>query len=178
MKSNAISWRKVPLDEFSSVTQAWDDINRRSANLPIQDSDFFSLLLKHFYPQGGGRVVIGQVDGHSECAGILCSSSFGIWNTYQPSQAPLGGWVSTESVLSAQWAQGLVAELGRTALILGLTQLDPSIQSRPKNSLWIGAEDYIDTARLSTIGDFKEYWEQRGKNLRTNLRKQRNRLRK
>ena len=36
--------------------------------------------------------------------------------------------------------------------------------------------DYIDTARISVDGDFSAWWEARGKNLKSNLKKQRNRL--
>ncbi|WP_199186450.1 hypothetical protein, partial [Pseudoxanthomonas sp. KAs_5_3] len=46
--------------------------------------------------------------------------------------------------------------------------------ARPENGR---SFDYIETARITLQGTFDDYWNARGKNLRNNLKKQRNRLR-
>lgn len=64
------------------------------------------------------------------------------------------------------------------ALVLGVTQQDPSLVPRPQDQGTWKILDYIQTARISLQGDFDSYWKTRGKNLRQNMRTQRNRLEK
>src|SRR5205823_121440 len=60
---------------------------------------------------------------------------------------------------------------------VGMTECDPMLITRPRDSATIRTADYIRTARIVVAGSFADYWEGRGKNLRNNLKKQRNRLR-
>jgi hypothetical protein len=63
--------------------------------------------------------------------------------------------------------------------MLGVTECDPMLMARPADDGNAGVRsfDYIDTARITLAGSFDDYWNARGKNLRSNLKKQRNRLR-
>jgi len=47
---------------------------------------------------------------------------------------------------------------------------------RPQDSNRLATLDYIETARISLNGTFDDYWGGRGKNLRHNMKRQRNRL--
>jgi hypothetical protein len=81
-------------------------------------------------------------------------------------------------------AQGDLAHLGESllrrlpgiALGIGILQLDPISISRPSHRPRITTVDYIETAWIDIDGTYDDYWESRGKNLRTNLRKQRGKL--
>ena len=75
--------------------------------------------------------------------------------------------------LEALWYESKRAGL-EPALMLGLTQCDPMLMARPGGA---HSFDYIRTARITVQGTFDDYWNARGKNLRNNLKKQRNRLR-
>jgi CelD/BcsL family acetyltransferase involved in cellulose biosynthesis len=48
--------------------------------------------------------------------------------------------------------------------------------ARPQDSNRLATLDYIETARISLNGSFEDYWNGRGKNLRHNMKRQRNRL--
>ena len=73
-------------------------------------------------------------------------------------------------------ALSLINVLPGYGLALGITQLDPELVGRPGNSAALQTVDYIQTSRISIRGSFEEYWAQRGKNLRHNLKRQRNQL--
>ena len=73
-------------------------------------------------------------------------------------------------------ALSLIRTLPGIGLVVGITQLDPEMVRRPKDSPGIQTVDYIQTSRISIQGSFDEYWAQRGKNLRHNLKRQRNQL--
>ena len=57
-----------------------------------------------------------------------------------------------------------------------MTQQDPDTDARPASRGTVRTLDYIRTAHITTEVSFDAYWEMRGKNLRQNLKKQRNRL--
>jgi CelD/BcsL family acetyltransferase involved in cellulose biosynthesis len=100
----------------------------------------------------------------------------GAWTTFQPAQAPVGLWLQAPELDTAVLARSLLDALPGVPLLLALTQMDPMLLPRPPEGPCIRTLDYIDTARVTLAGGFDEYWNRRGKNLRSNLKKQRARL--
>jgi hypothetical protein len=108
--------------------------------------------------------------------GLLSRRAWAHWESFQPSQLPVGAWVMRprqdfESLLSA-----LAKRLPGAALLIGVTQQDPAYIPRPTDSPSLQTLDYIQTARLPVSGSFDDYWSQRGKNLRHNMKRQRAKL--
>ena len=60
--------------------------------------------------------------------------------------------------------------------MIGLSQQDPLFGDRPKDGGHWQTLDYIETPWVEVSGSFEDYWAARGKNLRTNMRKQRAKL--
>jgi Acetyltransferase (GNAT) domain len=60
--------------------------------------------------------------------------------------------------------------------VLSVTQVDPLQAARHDDERDTWYSDYIDTAWVEIDGSFDDYWAARGKNLRQNMRKQRNKL--
>jgi CelD/BcsL family acetyltransferase involved in cellulose biosynthesis len=71
-----------------------------------------------------------------------------------------------------------MANLAGPTLVLGVSQQDPDIVVRPHENRRLRTLDYIDTASVTVAGRFSDYWSARGRNLRQNLRRQRNRLKR
>jgi CelD/BcsL family acetyltransferase involved in cellulose biosynthesis len=176
---NPLQWSVAPASDFARLAAAWDAINRGSANLPILDASFFALLLKHFGVRNGATAAMLHERTRPLCAAILEPGKLGSWQTYQPSQAPLGAFVHTAGFEAAAVLPSLFRAVpGRLSLAVGLSQLDPNLLSRPTGASRIETLDYIETATLHVDGSFEDYWAARGKNLRQNVKKQRNRLEK
>lgn len=76
----------------------------------------------------------------------------------------------------AEVAKSLVRALPGLTLNLSLTQIDPLFHPRPADGPLVKTMDYIDTAWVDIDQSFDTYWEARGKNLKTNMRKQRAKL--
>jgi len=70
----------------------------------------------------------------------------------------------------------LARSLPGAALVVGVTQQDPGCVPRPIESASLHTLDYIRTARVPVTGTFDDYWSQRGKNLRHNMKRQRAKL--
>jgi len=168
-----MNWTIVPARDFERHAARWQRLHAAGPASPLLAVDFVRPLLDVF---GTGRELLAwhDSDGDTDVMTIVTPGRFGAWNTFQPAQAPVGLWLQRETRLADDLLAGLLRALPGPALMLGLTQCDPMLTARPNGS---HSFDYIRTARITLQGTFDDYWNARGKNLRSNLKKQRNRLR-
>jgi CelD/BcsL family acetyltransferase involved in cellulose biosynthesis len=173
-----MTWTIHPLptaEAFGAHAAAWDTLQARVAGLPFLESGFIQPLLAAF---GSGRELLalhGPVQAPTAAA-ILVKGRRGQWTTFQPSQLPLGAWLSAPGAALDPLAADLTRALPPLALAVGITQLDSLFHPRPADTSHWRSQDYIDTAWVDIDGPFDAYWEARGKNLRQNLRKQQKKL--
>lgn len=177
-----MSWHTVPARELaldSSHLERWRALHRAGGASPILAPEF-ALAALAVFGSGRERLAWHERDGQADIMTILAPGRAGIWNTFQPAQAPVGLWLQRDAEARADTLPGLLRALPGPALMLGLTQCDPMLMIRPPRDETRGSTqrtlDYIETARVTLAGSFEAYWNARGKNLRTNLRKQRKRL--
>lgn len=170
-----MGWTLHPIDEFNNHADRWRYLNLEAAASPLLDQVFISPLLQVF---GTGREVLASYEksGQTRAMAILAPHGRNAWGTFQPSQAPLGPWVHTADMDWQELLPELIKKLPGFPLVLGITQQDPDLVSRPQDSGEMKTLDYIQTARISIQGSFEDYWNTRGKNLRQNMKKQRNKL--
>ena len=98
------------------------------------------------------------------------------WTTFQPSQLPLGTWVACRDVNLTDLAESFMRSNIGTCLVFSVTQIDPLQAPAHVSTARSRIDAYINTAWLELSGTFDGYWAARGKNLRQNMRKQRNKL--
>lgn len=170
-----MNWQILSTSEFETFKQEWDSLNARIGNNPLLDSKFVVPLLRYFGTEQE-KLAVCTLNGEVCCIAIVVKVRSGVWETFQPSQAPIGCWVQAAELPVSKLGQSLREALPGNNLLFGITQQDPSLSSRPEASPRIRTIDYIDTARVVVDGTFEDYWSKRGKNLRQNLRRQRNRL--
>ena len=170
-----MTWQLHPISRFGDRVQVWDALQRATTDTPFLESAFLRPLLDVF---GSGKELLAlhRNGGGVDAAVILQPSGRGRWATFQPSQLPLGPWVGACGDDLGARMHSLVRALPGFALGLGATQLDPRLVARPAQSAALRTMDYINTSWLDVSGRFDDYWEARGKNLRQNTRKQRNKL--
>ncbi|MCV2355503.1 GNAT family N-acetyltransferase [Paucibacter sp. B2R-40] len=179
-------WTRYPATKLHSdqaLQTLWDGLNRRGGDLPFLDASAVCAALKNF---GDGQEVILAGSQHDQVVALLVLTRTGPlqWSTFQPSQLPLGAWVAESGLELQALTQSLVHGPLSMCLALSITQIDPLLTPRPTSEGPSSAstncahrsDDYISTAWVSLVGTFDEYWAARGKNLRQNLRKQRNKL--
>lgn len=171
----AIGWSLYSISDFNKHTNQWDQLNSETTSTPLLDSNFVVPLLKHF-GAGTEKLAIYQEGNSIQAMAIVVESRIGFWSTFQPSQAPIGCWMQKAEVSTQSLAQSLRKKLSFTSLALSITQQDPELLVMPEQSSQFSTMPYIETARVTIKESFEEYWAKRGKNLRQNLRKQRNRL--
>jgi CelD/BcsL family acetyltransferase involved in cellulose biosynthesis len=168
-------WRLYNASRFRDVQGVWDSINASSGNLPIQDACFYQRLLEQF-GRGDETLAICEDGSRPIAAALLRRSRLGLWQTFQPSQAPLGPWLQTTDVATEDVLGTLARALPGHCVLLSATHLDPDIVPRPRDRAQVETLEYIETARVTLRGTFADYWSSRGTNLQHNLRRQRNRL--
>ena len=168
-------WRLYPIKQFRELRAVWDRLNQRSGNSPVLESAFVSPLLHHF---AKGDEIIAVHEGISDfnAMGIFRRRLNGVWDTFQPSQAPLGLWINEQDLSPVGLLRTLQVNLPGIALSVGIQRLDSSIHLRPSDSEMCHTLDSISTYSIPVHGKFDDYWLLCSKNLRKNLRRQFNKL--
>lgn len=170
-----MTWTLHPARELARWGAAWDAVNGAGGDVPFLTASFIAPLLAEF---GGGRelLAIHAAGGAPDAMALVSPAGRGAWQTFQPSQLPLGAWVMRGGASPEALLPALLRRLPGFALNLGLTQLDPLLVPRPAETETLRTLDYIETAWVDIDGTFDAYWEARGKNLRQNMAKQRRKL--
>ncbi|WP_342120937.1 GNAT family N-acetyltransferase [Pseudoduganella sp. OTU4001] len=170
-----MKWTLLPASALADHADAWRSFNAATAATPLLEPEFVLPLLACF-GDGSELLAIGRQHDKIIAMGILARSQRGGWATFQPSQAPLSLWMHAPLPPLEEVLASLLRALPGWPLMLSLTQRDPQLEVRPPAAATLGTDDYIRTARITLAGSFADYWAARGKNLRSNLKKQRSRL--
>jgi len=173
--STSTSWTLTPATSLDAHAARWRQLHAASATSALLELDFVLPLLAEF-GDGSELLACCEYDGALVAMAILARGPRATWQTFQPAQAPIGIWLQQPGFELATLLAELRRSLPGAALVLGLTQCDPCMAPRPADAAALRTIDYIDTARITVTGSFDAYWNGRGKNLRSNLKKQRAKL--
>lgn len=175
---STLAWRRWPADALcssESLRRQWDELNADRLDLPFLGADAITAALEAF---GNGRETLLVAAHQQQTVAMLLVVPDGMlrWRTFQPSQLPLGAWVAAPHLGLPDLCRSAMRGPLRACMVLSITQVDPLLAVRQDDADDTRHSDYIDTAWVEVQGSFEDYWAARGKNLRQNLRKQRNRL--
>jgi hypothetical protein len=170
-----VTWTLHPAASLERFAEAWDGVNDARGGVPFLRAAFIRQLLKEF-ASGDELLAVYGDRGSAAAFTVLSPKGMGVWQTYQPSQLPLGAWVARPGFELGQRLAALLRALPGVGTMIGLSQLDPLLGDRPTDGGRWETLDYIETPWIEVSGTFEAYWESRGKNLRANMRKQRAKL--
>ena len=178
-KRPPVIWTRTSAKELADHTplrNEWDQLNQSRLDLPFMTADAVVAALQ-VLGSGNEQLLVARCAERAVAMTLLVREDWLRWRTFQPSQLPLGAWVADSEWALADLARSLLHSgvLG-PVLALSVTQVDPLQDARPADAPDARCTDYIDTAWVDIEGSFEDYWAARGKNLRQNLRKQRNKL--
>jgi hypothetical protein len=177
-----MSWSLIPAARYGEHAEDWAALNVAGPAAALLAPEFVQPLLTEFGNGSEQLALWRQPDGRIGVMTLLTARKPGVWETFQPSQAPVTLWLERDGAVAPdglpELLQALMRALPGKPLLLGVTQRDPAVHPQPLAHERLEITPYIDTARISLTGSFAEFWEKRGKNLRTNMKKQRNKLQK
>lgn len=174
--STTLHWQNLPASALSGdLAASWDALNTARGDLPFLAAYFIVAALQKF-GSGQERLLVAHDDQEPVAMLVLRQKRFFEWETFQPSQLPLGAWVARKEIPLIEVAGSCQRNLSGLCLLFGITQIDPLLAPRPADTDNSLSTDYIDTAWVEIEGDFTAYWNARGKNLRKNMKKQRAKL--
>ena len=172
-----MAWEYRPAQEcFQQISALWDDCNRANYDHVLLDSRFVGASL-HWL--GGEEVLLGtNTSSASRGVVLLKKSGPGQWETFQPSQAPLGFIVVDKSIEPREVLLEILSSLPGSALQLSILQQDPNCSSfgSLSDDPQVEQFEYIRTPNLPLEGTYEEYWASRSGNLRHNVSRQLKRL--
>lgn len=172
-----MKWDLHPVSDIEQFETEWSGIYDKSPCLPILDYRFITSSLL-FCPDNNLLLGVCKKDNDIVAFAILNKNRFGMWETFQPSQAPIGAWIQGNEIKTTELLKPLLHKLPGLVLGIGITQQDPEILPRPNDSGHITTLDYIKTAFIDVDSTFEEYWSARGKNLRHTIKRQTNLLKR
>jgi CelD/BcsL family acetyltransferase involved in cellulose biosynthesis len=172
-----MTWTLYPATAFAAHAERWAQLNAETCATPLLQPEFVQPLLAEL---GDGKELLAVYEqgGRPAAMAILAARGAAKWETFQPSQAPIGMWMHRAGLDLSTLLAELMRALPGMPLVLGVTQRDPALEPRPANGASVSSSDYIETARVRIAGGFDDYWNGRGKNLRANMKKQRAKLAK
>jgi hypothetical protein len=168
-----IKWTRHPVSTFADWATSWDAVNHTGSRLPFMDARFIAAALRHFAAPNSW-LMVGSRHNEPIALGIFTRNRSGLWDTWQPSQLPLGAWLMKEGLGLPALAHSLLGALPGVSFGVGFSQQDPHLISRP--TAGVTTLDYVATAGLTIAGRFEDYWATRGKNLRHNMKRQQAKL--
>jgi CelD/BcsL family acetyltransferase involved in cellulose biosynthesis len=173
-----IQWQRQSaqaMQQDAVLRREWDRLNGARGDLPFLGADATQAALSVF-GTGEECLLVGRQDGAVVAMFVLAPTGKMRWQTFQPSQIPLGAWVAEPHLPIADLARSLIRGPLGLCLVLSVTQIDPLFAPRGADAADCRHDDYIDTGWIDIRGSFDDYWAARGKNLRQNMRKQRAKL--
>lgn len=175
-----LAWKNVNAGLLAgqpTLQADWNRLNAAQVNLPFLDARAIIAALRCF-GRGDERLLIASAGDTSKPVAmfVLSRRGAGQWETFQPSQLPLGAWVAEADWTALALAESLLRGPLAASLVLSITQVDPRQSPAPADGPAHVRSDYIETGWIDMAGSFDDYWALRGKNLRSNMRKQRNKL--
>jgi CelD/BcsL family acetyltransferase involved in cellulose biosynthesis len=173
-----LNWRKLPAPALltdPALRAHWDRLNASRLDLPFLSADAVGAALQCF-ASGAEHLVVAEQQRQPVAMLLVQPDGAMRWRSFQPSQLPLGAWVAAPELGLQTLCRSLLRGPLGLCLAVSATQIDPRQAERQPDDADNRHDDYIDTAWVDIEGDFDTYWAARGKNLRQNLRKQRNKL--
>lgn len=173
-----MSWIFKPaLKAFDQYSEMWDEINGRQGSPIPLDSRFVAPLVRHF---ASAQTLLGiSRDRSFPGMALVEKTRNGTWQTFQPSQAPLGLIVLGNRNQIGDQMRVLMRSLPGFAIGFAVTQQDPELGLFENLAGCPGMEkiDWIRTARVTLTGPAEQFWKRRpSKSLLKKLRSQRGRL--
>jgi GNAT acetyltransferase-like protein len=172
-----MEWDLFPACQtFEKYSGLWDALNRANGNHPLLDSKFVEILLKHF---GSQKIILSiSKDKNNPAMVFVEKCKFGFWQTFQPSQSPLGLILLGNHQTQEKQLSQLLRTLPGYAFGVGILHQDPEFSSLLglQNSTTLEIVEHISTPRQNLCGTFFEYWGKRNKKLVQDLARRRRRL--
>ncbi len=171
----SVYWRFQAFDPASKEQFAlWADLCARAASSIVQWPEFVFACAQSLAAEPL-TLAIGERGGTVAAATLLSRRRRLLPEVFVTPQMPLGAWIQMPTEDFVELASGLLRADG-VALRLGALQLDSRFVPVPDACERTTTLEYILTPWMEVSGSFDDYWASRGKNLRTNMRKQREKL--
>lgn len=170
-----MSWEFYGVEQGLGNHKAnWDTLNSALCNSnPFFDSDFIDNLLKHF-SEGNEKLCVHTSQGGVDGMLIVKPEPWGRWTLFSPAQAQIDPLLLKDTKLLVDLLKALPG-FARSLVCLSQDPLYNPIASTI-SGLSLITKDHAQTISVEINSSFDEYWSERPKNLRKNIRNRLHRL--
>jgi len=110
--SPALVWQNLPaasLHQDAVLSAAWDRLNAQRGDLPFLNTEAITASLDSF-GTGRERLLVGRQEHTITAMCLLVRTSATAWQSFQPSQLPLGAWVADDRLPVLELARSLIRQ--------------------------------------------------------------------
>lgn len=147
----------------------WDLLNGSLFNShPLLSHAFVGPLIRHFAPRD---LLVGRLrqNGHSEAMVLVQPRGLGLWQTFLPGQAQISPVLPSAGLE----VSSLLKSLPGFAIGIDFLCQDPlyTFLGEDTSAVCREQQHHCTTTAVSTAATFEDYWDQRPKKLRSNLKR-------
>jgi hypothetical protein len=171
-----MTWSIYPGGQLlTSYSDIWSEVNREySHSHPLLDPKFIIPLYKHF---GSEHVMLGvekEPGGKIVSMALLEKRGKGVWQLFLPSQAQVAPAIFGNKKSATDYCRSLDELMGSLpgyVWLLGLVNQDPDYSGLVDHCNLRNFErlEHATTINISVQGSFDDYWQSRGKKLRSEI---------
>jgi CelD/BcsL family acetyltransferase involved in cellulose biosynthesis len=172
-----VRWSFHPHAEFSTFASEWARLAGRAPCHPFRDTHFISAALHNF---ASDRVRVAVLSGTGGVLAILLLQRHGpgVWRTFAPSQLPFCLAVCAPEVSLSEVLQSITRQLPGVSWAIELLHYDKDYLPALSLEYPVEIVDYAQTMSIDCHGSFDDYWSNRPRKLRSNIRRYLRRLEK
>jgi len=181
-RKNQLSWELNSIGRFSDYLTTWDELNAEGPQSPLLSTDFVLPVINCF-GRPVDRLAICRLETKPIAMVILGPVGFCRWSTLNPvldplhpPVAPLGLWVALKDTQITEMLPSLLRKLPGFPLLLSVMNQDTRLSHRPNDLGEFNTVDHIETPSIYLEASFAEYWKDRKKHFKHDLRRRRNNL--
>ena len=172
-------WELHPIARFSDYLTTWDELNAQGPQSPLLSTDFVLPVINRF-GRPNDLLAICRIEMTPIAMAILGPVGIGRWSTLnpildplQPPVAPLGLWVTHKDTQMTGILPQLLRKLPGFPLVLSVMNQDSRLSHRPIDAGTFNTIDHIKTPSIYMDGTFSDYWKNRKKHFKHDLRRRR-----
>jgi CelD/BcsL family acetyltransferase involved in cellulose biosynthesis len=115
-RDHVMTWTLHPVAQLAEYASQWDALVRTRPGTPFLESAFLQPSVDSF-GSGNELLCLLHSNGRLRAAAIMQRRGKGIWQTFQPSQLPLGAWISDGKVDLVSACSELMRQLPSYTLV-------------------------------------------------------------
>jgi hypothetical protein len=166
-----MGWTLIPAAQYASFVSDWKAVcERNGINHPLLSPKYIQCLLNH-HSDHTTYVAVYKPGDVVEAMVLLSKVSPMVLFSFNPPQSVMLPFVGSADQVRISQLKGVLREAGMGCIQLSLLKVDPLYQTIDTDISDVEKQVYVRTITVTNENGFEQYWSQRKKKLRDNIKR-------